>query len=125
MASWASPPSSVPTAQPTATWTALNPMAQSKAPQRIATRLNMAGESAGVEKRSSAFSIPMATAANETRGRNGIMTRVRRTVSSVLPGTSPKPGASRATRGSAKTMPNTTSTPRIAVSRVNSRDTRR
>ena len=48
--------------------------------------MNIAGEKAGKPKRSSAFSIPIATAAKETRGRNGIMTRVRSTVSSALPG---------------------------------------
>ena len=45
-------------------------------------------------KRSCAFSMPMATAANETRGRNGSMTRVSRTVDLDLARDRSKPGAS-------------------------------
>jgi hypothetical protein len=68
------------------------------------TTLKSAGDSAGTPKRPSAFSMPIATAANETSGRNGIITRVSRTVSSAFPGASSKPGAIVATSGQASAM---------------------
>ena len=77
----------MPTDQPRATAAGEKPAAQSPRPHSTDTTLNMAGAKAGKPKRSSAFSMPMATAAKETRGRNGIMTRVRSTVNSALPGT--------------------------------------
>jgi hypothetical protein len=61
--------------------------------------LKSAGERVGMPKRSFALSIFIATAANETSSRNGIMTRVRKTVRAVLFGSSSKPGARVATRG--------------------------
>ena len=50
--------------------------------------LNIAGDSAGMKKRCSEFSIPMTAAASATNVRNGSINRVRNTVSSSLPGTS-------------------------------------
>src|SRR5258706_3019092 len=61
-ANWAIPPSSVPTAQPITTWPASKPIAHNPTPHSMATTLNMEEASAGGPKRSSAFSMPMATA---------------------------------------------------------------
>ena len=72
-------------------------------------------------KRSSAFSIPMATAAKETSGRKTIITRVRRMVSSAFPGWSSNPGARSETIGQAKTIPSTTRTPSTTARRVSTR----
>ena len=87
MRNWATPPRSVPTDQPRATAAGENPAVQRPRPHSTDTTLNMAGANAGKPKRSSAFSIPMATAAKDTRGRNGIMTRVSIAVNSALPAT--------------------------------------
>ena len=82
------------------------PSAHSNAAHAIVTTLNSAGESAGTPKRSSAFSIPIATAAKDTSGRNGIMTRVSRTVSSALPGLAARsPERATATSGPANAIP--------------------
>ena len=56
------------------------------APKMMPT-LNMAGETAGVKKRLSEFSIPVSTAARATSVRNGSTMRLNVTVSSSLPGT--------------------------------------
>ena len=56
----------------------------------IVATLNIAGESAGMKKWPSAFSIPMNTAATATSVRKGAMMRARYTVSSSLPGTCAK-----------------------------------
>ena len=72
-------------------------------------------------KRSSALSIPIATAAKETSGRNAIITRVRRMVSAAFPGSSSKPGARAETSGQAKTTARTTTTPSRTASRVRTR----
>ncbi len=91
----ARPPSSVPTAQPSDDLLrAASPAPTAAPPTRSRRTLKSAGERAGIPKRSSAFSIPIATAAKDTSGRNGIITRVSRTVSSALPGSFSKPGAS-------------------------------
>ena len=122
MRNCAAPPSSVPSAHPTATWAGANPIRQSARPQPMVTRLNIAGESAGMAKRSCALSMPMVTAAKETRGRNGSITRVSATVVSVLPGTTSKPGAIACTSGRANTSPSATTTPRTAASSVSRRE---
>ena len=114
----ASPPASVPNAQPTTTCSTSRPRAQSATAHRIVTTLKSAGDSAGMPKRPSAFSTPIATAANDTNGRNGIITRVRRTVSSALPGASSKPGAIVATIGQARSMATSTSAPRATARKV-------
>ena len=88
---------------------------------RMATTLKSAGDSAGMPKRPSALSMPIATAANETSGRNGIITRVSRTVSSALPGASSKPGAIPATSGQASTTPSTTTRPSATPRKVSTR----
>ena len=111
----------LPSAKHIATWAGANPAHHSPAAHAIATRLKTAGANAGVPKRWCALSIPMATAANDTRGRNGSMTRVSRTVASCLPGTLSNPGASTRTSGSASTKPSTTSAPSSAASTVMSR----
>ena len=118
----ARPPSSVPNAHPIAMWAGGKPIAQSMAAQAMVTRLNMAGERAGMAKRSSALSIPMATAAKESRGRKGSITRVRATVVSILPGTAPKPGARASTSGRATTTAITTSAPSTTPSSVSRRE---
>ncbi len=101
---WARPPSSVPRAQPITTCSRGSPRAQRTPAHTIATRLKSAGERAGMPNRSSALSIPIATAAKETSSRNGIMTRVRKTVRAAFPGSSSKPGARADTSGQAKTI---------------------
>ena len=72
--------------------------------------LNTAGASAGTKYRSSEFSMPIAAAASATSIRNGIITRVSTTVSSIFPGTAAKSPASSITNGWANTMPATTMT---------------
>ncbi len=121
----ASPPASVPNAQPRTTWSAPRPIRYRTAAQRIATALKRAGESAGMPKRPSALSIPIATAAKDTSGRNGIITRVSRTVSSALPGASSKPGAIPVTIGQARITPTTTSAPRTTATKLKTRLARR
>ena len=100
----ARPPASVPSAQPSTIWSGLRPIRQSTTAHAIVTTLKSAGDSAGMPKRPSALSMPIATAANETSGRKGIITRVSRTVSSAFPGASSKPGAIVATSGQARAM---------------------
>ena len=56
--------------------------------QAIVATLNIAGDSAGTKNLCSEFNIPMNAAAIATQVRNGSMMRVRKTVSSSLPGTS-------------------------------------
>ena len=56
--------------------------------QVMVATLYIAGDSAGMKKRCSEFSIPMQAAASATSVRNGSISRVRKTVSSSLPGTS-------------------------------------
>ena len=96
-----------PTAQPSATCAGPKPSAhRARRPHDRDHVEHRRRQRPAMPKRSCALSIPMATAAKETRGRNGSMTRVRRTVSSVLPGTLSKPGRQRrATSGRAKTSP--------------------
>ena len=60
----------------------------------------------------------MATAAKETRGRNGSITRVNWTVIAILPGTRSNPGASARTSGAAKMKATTTSAPSTTTSSV-------
>src|SRR5712691_7575802 len=69
--------------------------------------------------------MPMATAAKETRGRKGSITRVSWTVIAILPGTRSKPGASVRTSGAAKMKAATTSAPSTAASSVIRRLARR
>ncbi len=69
------------------------PNSHSESPVTTVARLNSAGASAGGVNRSSAFSMPMASAASDTSSKNGIMIRVSCTVSSVLPGICSKPAA--------------------------------
>ena len=86
-------PSNVPRAQPITTVRRSSPRLQSRDAQRIVTRLKSEGARAGAPYRSSAFSIPIATAAKETMGRKGSMIRVRTTVISALPAICSNPGA--------------------------------
>jgi hypothetical protein len=89
-------------------------MAQSTAAQAMVTRLNIAGAAAGIPNRPCALSIPMASAAKETMGRNGSMIRVSVIVMSILPGS--KPGARNSTRGRVNTRPSTIRTARMTAS---------
>jgi hypothetical protein len=86
----------------------------------MVTTLNIAGAAAGVANRSWALSMPIVTAANETSGRQGSITRVSAIVVSSFPG--PNPGASARTKGAAKTNARTTTAPRMTASRVSRRD---
>jgi hypothetical protein len=67
----------------------------------------------------------MATAAKDTRGRNGIMIRVRRTVSSLFPGSSAKPGTRPATMRPAKRIPRSTGPASTTATNVSTRLARR
>ncbi len=82
------------------------------------TTLKSAGDSAGMPKRPSALSMPIATAANETSGRKGIITRVSRTVSSAFPGASSKPGAIVATIGQASAIARSTTRPSTTATKL-------
>ncbi len=66
--------------------------------------MNIAGDSDGMKKRRSEFSIPIIATATATVVRNGAMTRVSCVVSSSLPGTSANSEAMSAVIGPAKTM---------------------
>ena len=124
-ANCASPPTSVPTAHPRTTCSGGRPIAHRTAPQATVITLKSAGERAGQPKRSSAFSMPIATAAKETRGRNGIMIRVSRIVSAVFPAAPSNPGAIFDTIHGAKTTPRTTSADRTTARNVRTRLARR
>ena len=69
-------------------------------PPTIEPRLKKVELIAGTKNRPRVLSTPMTTAASETNSRKGNMIRVSLTVSSVLPATWAKSGASRLTSGS-------------------------
>ena len=79
-------------------------------PPMIATRLNIDDASAGAVYRSSALSAPIATAASEITGRNGIMIRISVAVSSALAGENPV--ATRCTTGSGNAIATSAIAPR-------------
>ena len=83
---------------------------------RMTLTLNIAGDSAGMKNRRSELSIPMQAAATATRVKKGSITRVKSTVSSSLPGTSPKSRANSRVSGSAKMIPASTRTPVMTIS---------
>ncbi len=73
--------------------------------EMIVATLNIAGDSAGMKKRRSAFSMPIIATLTATVARNGSMMRVSRTVSASLPGTAAYSGASARASAGAKSQP--------------------
>ena len=114
-------PEESPRPSPTATFSGAKPKAQNPRPPTMATTLKSAGANAGMRNRDSALSIPIATAANDTMGRNGSMIRVSFTVMSVFPGTASNPSASARTIGSEKSTATRTKTDNRIPRNVNSR----
>ncbi len=105
---WSSPPSSTPIAMARiAGWPSAVQAGISATPNTIMPRLSMVGASAGTANRPRALSIPIAAAASATTGRNGSMTRVSRTVSSILPGTLANPAAKARTSHGVVSQPTT------------------
>ncbi len=110
MATCATPPSSVPIAIPAIGGRPTSGMSGTTAnAQKMVATLNIAGESDGMKKRCSEFSMPISATATATVVRNGSMIRVSCVVSSSFPGTAANsaPAIARVI-GSANTMPSTT-----------------
>ena len=83
--------------------------------------MNIAGDSDGMKKRRSEFSIPIIATATATVVRNGAMTRVSCVVSSSLPGTSANSEAMSAVIGPANTMARRDSVPVMTSSALMTR----
>ncbi len=87
--------------------------------EKIDATLNIAGDTAGMKNRCSAFSMPISATATATVVRKGSMMRVSRVVSASLPGTATKssPDAIALVIGPANRMPSITRTP-VTTSRA-------